>query len=95
MDNIDVEFSLDATIKYELEVLDLYETCKKKEKEYLDKVKLKRLVKAMAQTNMKQTLRKVHVRNTFYDERKIQSAFSKQGFIIKVKANEKEPKVKV
>jgi hypothetical protein len=65
-----------------------------KEKEYLDKKKLKRLAKAMAKTNMKQTLRKVHVRSTFYSEVSCQKVFSKQGFLVKVKSNELRPKMK-
>lgn len=94
MEEIEPTFAVDTTITYALEVLDLYETCKKREKEYLDKTKLKRLVKALAKTNIKQTLRKVHIRATFYKEKSIQKIFSKQGFIVKVKANEKPPKVK-
>jgi hypothetical protein len=94
IDEISSEFELDPYIHYSLEVLDLYETAKKKEKKFLNKKKLKKLSKAMAKTNIKSNLRKVHVRAQFFKLEKVQKVFSKQGFIISVKANDKEPKIK-
>jgi len=92
---ISAEFHLDESITYALEVLDLYETAKKKEKDYLNKKSLKKLANAMAATSIKSSLRKVHVRAQFFKMEKAQKIFSKKGFILKVKANDKEPKLKL
>jgi len=89
---LDKTFCLDPEIEYSIVTLDLYETCKKKE--FLDKKKVKRLIKALAKTNIKKTLKKVHIRAQFFPEEKLIKKFHKRGFRIRVKANEKEPKVK-
>lgn len=88
---INENFVLNPNITYKTKSIDLYGTCNRFERSKLSEKKMVTLVKAMAKTNLKDTLRRVHVYEEEFPEDELQKIFNKFDFKVEVIGDEHQP----
>lgn len=88
---IDDNFSLDSDLEYRIKSLDLYGTANRFERSKISEKKIITLVRAMAKTSLKNSLKKVHVFEEEFPEDDLQKIFNKHGFKVEVIGDEAQP----
>lgn len=89
--DINDNFSLDSGIDYKLKSLDIYGTCSKSWKNYLDGPKLRTLVNAMSKTNLRTSLKKVHIDQDEFPKDEVATIFASKGFDVIINADNIRP----
>lgn len=84
-------FAMDPTIEYNMETLDLYGTCDKKDHSKLDVKKTTKFVGELAKSQLLYTLKHIHANGIDFSAHDLQYIFNEQGFSVKVKSDGHNP----
>ena len=87
-------FELNDAIDYNTKVLDLYMTCNSKDNNKLNNQKIIAFVEALAKTNLKDSLERIHVRDSDYYINDLANIFKKFKFNATICGDEHWPKSK-
>lgn len=88
----DVEaLELNPCIEYNISVLDLFETCVKTDQDKLGSGKIVKFSEALAKTSLKDTLKRIHAKNSEFESKDLEHVLSTCGLRASVCGAEKWP----
>jgi len=76
---------------YNIKYLDLYWSWAEENEDYLDYEKLPIFVCALAKTNLVDSLKHVHIRDSWYSKTEVHSIFKKNGFNVEIDGSHSFP----
>lgn len=85
---LDKKFTLDTNINFDVRQLDLYRTCRKEEKEYLDLFSFPKFIDELSKTSLRASLGSVHVKESAYPAKEVQMIFDNAKFNVTVTGDE-------
>lgn len=74
------DFALNPKLNYKIRSLDLFKTARRDEEDYLDEKKIVYFFEALAKTNLKDTLKSIHVMENQYPAEELTWLLKKLGF---------------
>lgn len=91
---ISSSFKLNPKLDYQIKHLDLFRTCVKDDSECLNKTTLPYFVKALSKTQLKQSLKLIHVKDDDYKGVEVQYLFNEHKFNLPVRGDDVYPMIK-
>jgi hypothetical protein len=91
MPKVSRRWVLDSKIEYKIISLDLFGSCHKSWSDHLTEKKLNKLVRQMALTNLKDSLKIVHTKEDWFSTKSLQPIFDNHGFKLTVHGDNKKP----